>query len=157
MLRDKTPRRGTRNIVGDLILAISVVGIALMAPLARPLPAEATVNTARPAAHVKLIFIHHSTGQAWLDDGYGRLGLALRDNNYFVSDTNYGWGPDRIGDSTDLGHWWTWFRGPSSSDLPQGPLRRERPALQHLLPARQGPRRSQRDHHVQESAPPTRS
>jgi hypothetical protein len=36
-------------------------------------------------------------------------------NNYFVSDTNYGWGPDSIGDTTDIGNWWTWFRGPNSA------------------------------------------
>jgi hypothetical protein len=65
----------------------------------------------KPAKTVKLIFIHHSTGQAWLDDGNGKLGISLKNNNYFVSDTNYGWGPDAIGDRTDTGHWWTWFRG----------------------------------------------
>jgi hypothetical protein len=64
---------------------------------------------------VKLVFIHHSCGENWLGDGDGGLGIALRDNNYFVSDTNYGWGPDDIGDSTDIGHWWTWFQGPSSA------------------------------------------
>jgi hypothetical protein len=39
------------------------------------------------------------------------LGIALRDNNYFVSDTNYGWGPadqdegyGTIGDHTDIPH-----------------------------------------------------
>lgn len=78
-------------------------------------PAEAAVDTAPPASPIKLVFIHHSTGQAWLADGHGGLGLALRDNNYYVSDTNYGWGPDSIGSSTDIGHWWTWFRGASSS------------------------------------------
>jgi len=67
-------------------------------------------NPQPPASAVKLIFIHHSTGEGWLNDESGRLGIALRDNNYFVSDTNYGWGPDAIGDSTDIGHWWTWFR-----------------------------------------------
>ncbi len=72
------------------------------------------MNTAAPKSSVKLVFIHHSTGSAWLDDGHGGLGRALRDNNYFVSDTNYGWGPGSIGDSTDIGHWWTWFRGPSA-------------------------------------------
>ena len=51
---------------------------------------------------VKLIFIHHSTGENWLTDGYGNLGRELGDNNYFVSDTNYGWGPDSIGDRTDI-------------------------------------------------------
>jgi hypothetical protein len=68
-----------------------------------------------PAETVKLIFIHHSSGENWLGDDNGGLGLALRDNNYFVSDTNYGWGPDGIGNYTDIGHWWTWFRGPNSS------------------------------------------
>jgi hypothetical protein len=82
--------------------------------LAWPALAGAAVNTAPPASPVKLIFIHHSTGQAWLDDGHGGLGLGLRDNNYFVSDTNCGWGPASIGDSTDIGNWWTWFRGPSA-------------------------------------------
>ena len=69
----------------------------------------------KPAKTVKLIFIHHSTGQNWLADGNGDLGLALKNNNYFVSDTNYGWGPDGIGDRTDTGHWWLWFRSSSSS------------------------------------------
>jgi hypothetical protein len=77
---------------------------------------------AEPAGAAKLIFIHHSTGENWLANDNGGLGLALRDNNYFVSDTNYGWGPESveepgsaIGDHTDIGHWWSWFRGPSST------------------------------------------
>ena len=71
-------------------------------------------NPNPPTETVKLIFIHHSCGENWLDDRNGGLGLALRDSSYFVSDTNYGWGPDSIGDNTDIGHWWTWFRGPRS-------------------------------------------
>lgn len=63
-----------------------------------------------PAEAVKLIFIHHSTGENWLSDGYGNLGQALADNHYFVSDTNYGWGPDAIGDRTDIPNWLEWFR-----------------------------------------------
>ncbi len=62
----------------------------------------------------KLIFIHHSTGENWLADDNGGLGIALRDAGYYVSDTNYGWGPDGIGDRTDIGNWWEWFRGPES-------------------------------------------
>ena len=68
-----------------------------------------------PADPVRLIFIHHSCGSNLLSDSNGGLGITLRDNNYFVSDTNYGWGPDSIGSSTDIGHWWLWFRGPDST------------------------------------------
>jgi hypothetical protein len=73
-----------------------------------------------PAEPVKLVFIHHSTGGNWLadpnhDQPYGGLGVALRDNNYFVSATNYGWGPDNIGDRTDIPNWPEWFTGPNSS------------------------------------------
>jgi len=77
-------------------------------------PAPAADNPEAPTETVRLIFIHHSTGENWLADENGRLGLALGDNNYFVSDTNYGWGPDVIGDTTDIGHWWTWFRSERS-------------------------------------------
>jgi hypothetical protein len=76
-----------------------------------------------PAQPVKLIFLHHSSGENWLNDNNGRLGLALRDNNYFVSDTNYNWGPVPeagsvpIGSLTDIGHWWMWFRGPKSTEI----------------------------------------
>lgn len=62
-----------------------------------------------PRQSVRLIFIHHSSGANWLADQNGGLGKALMENNYFVSDTNYGWGPNRIGDRTDIGHWWEWF------------------------------------------------
>jgi hypothetical protein len=65
---------------------------------------------APPAKPVKLIFIHHSTGENWLSNSSGRLGIALKGKNFFVSDTNYGWGPDAIGDKTDIGQWWLWFR-----------------------------------------------
>lgn len=63
---------------------------------------------------IRLIFIHHSTGENWLADEDGGLGKALAENNYFVSDTNYGW--HSVGDYTDIGHWWLWFRGPASSN-----------------------------------------
>lgn len=67
-------------------------------------------DTSAPPDHVvKLIFIHHSTGENLLRDDYGGLGLALSQNNYFVSDTNYGWGPDAIGDRTDIPNWIDWF------------------------------------------------
>jgi len=61
---------------------------------------------------VKLVFVHHSVGENWLADGHGKLGEALARNNYFVSDTNYGWGPNGIGDRTDITNWPEWFTGP---------------------------------------------
>lgn len=80
-----------------------------------PVNTPISSNTTPPSTTVKLIFIHHSTGENWLSDENGKLGIVLRDNNYFVSDTNYGWGPDAIGDKTDIGQWWLWFRGPDSA------------------------------------------
>ena len=72
-------------------------------------------DPAPPDEPVKLIFIHHSVGENWLSDGDGDLGRTLAENNYFVSDTNYGWGPDSIGDVTDYYNWPDWFVGPESS------------------------------------------
>jgi hypothetical protein len=94
---------------------------ALLTPGAHPhLMAADLVNANPPVQPVRLIFIHHSTGENWLADENGGLGLALRNNNYVVSDTNYDWGPacpdcqdcdnSHIGSCTDLGHWWEWFR-----------------------------------------------
>jgi hypothetical protein len=92
------------RLAGALALIASVGGL----PAPWPALAQADVPTP-PAEPVKLIFIHHSTGENWLADGYGDLGLALAQNNYFVSDTNYGWGPDSIGDRTDIPNWPEWF------------------------------------------------
>lgn len=100
----KTKARPLLRILSAVVL-ITLLG-AVPAPGADP-------DVTPPSSTVKLIFIHHSCGQNWLDDSSGQLGMELRDNNYFVSDTNYGWGPDSIGDSTDIGQWWTWFLGPS--------------------------------------------
>jgi hypothetical protein len=86
------------------------------APAPEPNPPNPdSLNPNAPAQPVRLIFIHHSTGENWLSDENGGLGKALRDNSYFASDTNYGWGPDAIGDRTDIGNWWEWFRGPNSA------------------------------------------
>jgi hypothetical protein len=85
-----------------------LMGIILLFSLAAA-PAQGTDSSAPPDHTVKLIFIHHSTGENLLRDDYGGLGLALGQNNYFVSDTNYGWGPDAIGDRTDIPNWVEWF------------------------------------------------
>lgn len=71
-------------------------------------------NPEKPKKIVKLIFIHHSCGENWLSDNNGGLARMLQKNNYFVSDTNYGWGPDSIGDRTDIENWPQWFTGPQS-------------------------------------------
>ena len=68
-------------------------------------------NPNPPASTARLVFIHHSVGEDWL--GTGGLRQALNNNNYYVTDTNYGWGPDGIGDRTDIGHWYDWFLGTS--------------------------------------------
>ncbi len=68
-----------------------------------------------PAKPVRLVFIHHSSGTNWLADNYGGLGIALQQNNYLVSDTNYNWGPGQVGNRTDIGHWWEWFGDPQRS------------------------------------------
>ena len=92
-----------------------------VAPVADP----DALDPSPPAQPVRLIFIHHSSGENWLADGNGGLGLALMDNHYFVSDTNYGWGPNDpllggpIGDNTDIGHWWNWFVGPAQGSILQ--------------------------------------
>jgi len=68
-----------------------------------------------PEKPVRLVFIHHSSGANWLADNNGGLGIALEKNNYFVSDTNYNWGPGQVGNRTDIGHWWEWFCDPQRS------------------------------------------
>ena len=101
-------------------LAGAFVALAiLIAPFASAVgPAHAQADDPTPPAEpVKLIFIHHSTGENWLTDGYGNLGRTLGENNYFVSDTNYGWGPDAIGDRTDIPNWPEWFRSANTPDL----------------------------------------
>ncbi len=93
-----------------LICALILTGIASTSMIAFASPLEQAGDSNPPQGLVKLIFIHHSTGENWLTDGYGNLGLALADNNYYVSDTNYGWGPNGIGDRTDIPDWEEWFR-----------------------------------------------
>jgi len=89
---------------------IVFVVIALFLLSAGYAQATAVDNPNPPETVVKLVFIHHSSGENWLADENGGLGKTLGDNNYFVSDTNYGWGPEAIGDRTDVLNWLEWFR-----------------------------------------------
>lgn len=110
----------TLRAIALLVLATQVIALFFPSPLLlAAMPVPQADNPDPPAAPVKLIFIHHSTGGNWLadpspDQPYGGLGIALQDNNYFVSATNYGWGPDSIGDRTDIINWPEWFAGPQS-------------------------------------------
>ena len=99
------------------LITICMILLAFMLIAAMPVSKRQVQvdNPNVPESVVKLIFIHHSTGENWLTDGYGDLGRTLGQNNYFVSDTNYGWGPDSIGDRTDIPNWMEWFR---SGDTP---------------------------------------
>ena len=101
----RTPKRNPLYLVSALALALMSAA-----------PARQAVDASPPAQVVRLVFIHHSTGENWLADEYGGLGRALDQNNYFVSDTNYGWGPNSIGDRTDIPDWVEWFAG-DNTDL----------------------------------------
>ncbi|QTA91864.1 hypothetical protein [Desulfonema magnum] len=97
-----------------LTLVLSVFG--------NPYASFAADNPNPPSSPVKLIFIHHSTGGHWLADSnndgpYGGLGTVLRDNNYYVSATNYCWGPDEIGSRTDIINWPEWFTGSNRDNI----------------------------------------
>ncbi|MFH2038784.1 MAG: hypothetical protein ABIJ65_05050 [Chloroflexota bacterium] len=97
------------------ILMIVFLGCYSQPPLVS-VPSEfaADLDPSSPTSTVKLIFIHHSTGENWLRDDYGELGTALMNNNYYVSDTNYGWGSNSIGDRTDIPDWIEWFNSANS-------------------------------------------
>ena len=78
------------------------------------------LNPSPPSQTLFLVFIHHSTGEDWLKPEGGNLRQKLNENNYYVTDTNYDWGPldqdvrdgNPIGYHTDIGHWYNWFLGP---------------------------------------------
>ena len=70
------------------------------------------VDTSPPADPVKLCFIHHSTGSAWISSGSGGLGAELNTNNYYTTESDYGWDAepgDNLGDHTDTEDWPDWF------------------------------------------------
>lgn len=60
----------------------------------------------------RLVFIHHSTGSAWIATGNGNLGVALNASGYYVTECDYGWDAqpfDNLGDRTDTVNWPEWF------------------------------------------------
>jgi Viral BACON domain len=113
-MKRKNCTENTKKIWLLYLLAIAWVGLCFEPSVGL---VAAVDNPDPPASPVKLIFIHHSTGGNWLadpngDGPYGGLGNAMMNNNYFVSATNYGWGPNGIGDRTDIVNWPEWFTGP---------------------------------------------
>lgn len=101
-------------VVAGLLAAVCAITGCSRAASQTPLP------SARPPREpARLVFIHHSCGENWLADSNGGLAKALAENNYFVSDTNYGWGPNNIGDRTDITDWPEWFIGPRSREYAQ--------------------------------------
>ncbi len=73
---------------------------------------ELIIKTDPPSTTEKLVFIHHSCGDNWLNTGDGNLGNTLGANNYYVRDIYYGWDApynENIGDRTDTGDWPEWF------------------------------------------------
>jgi hypothetical protein len=99
------------------LIAITACFLMFIGICAAVMPQE--VNANPPPSPVRLIFIHHSTGENWLNDENGGLARALQQNNYYPTDTNYGWGPDTIGDRTDIPNWLEWFRGNNTPSIMQ--------------------------------------
>ncbi|RLG40751.1 MAG: hypothetical protein DRO05_05580 [Thermoproteota archaeon] len=103
-----------------LVLSILVSLLLSLSYLTSSLPSapDQPLNPNPPSTPVRLVFIHHSTGEDWLN--LGGLREALNENNYYVTETNYDWGPpdldvndgNPIGYHTDIGHWYNWFLGP---------------------------------------------
>jgi hypothetical protein len=118
-MKRKNRTENTKKIWLLYLLAIAWVGLCFEPSVGL---VAAVDNPDPPASPVKLIFIHHSTGGNWLadpngDGPYGGLGSAMMNNNYFVSATNYGWGPNGIGDRTDIVNWPEWFTGPDRDTI----------------------------------------
>jgi len=77
--------RFTTKLIALLLTLLFVVSIAATGVSAQQEPSISEgqnqvsgFNPSPPSAPVRLVFIHHSTGEAWLGDNYGRLGITLR-------------------------------------------------------------------------------
>lgn len=109
------------------LLAVLVISMAILSLGACAGPAPQSVDTTTPTSvtatvsptedttmpvptttaevtTVNLVFIHHSVGENWLNDGLCR---ALNESGYHVADIYYGW--RAYGDNTDTVDWPTWF------------------------------------------------
>ena len=91
-------------------IALSIL-IALFLIAAAPQPASnlQTDNSSPPDEVVKLIFIHHSTGENWLTDGYGDLGAPWGRTIILSATPTTAGDLNAIGDRTDIPNWTEWF------------------------------------------------
>lgn len=119
MLRNSYYLRSTLNrLYSIFLLSLLLIPALLTSLTSSKLYAQESYNTSPPSQTVRLVFIHHSTGEDWLN--IGGLREILNRNNYYVVEASYGWGPidkdvndgKTIGDHTDIGHWYNWFLGP---------------------------------------------
>ena len=104
------------------------------------MPGLQSDGQARCGTVKKVVFVYHSVGGHWLAHEYGGLVSALNRRGFFVNDITYVWQPPqcangvlkrarnralsllrrrpagarRIGDRTDIGHCYEWFRGPDA-------------------------------------------
>ncbi|NBD35317.1 MAG: hypothetical protein GVY30_04885, partial [Chloroflexi bacterium] len=72
------------SLMALMLFAESAWAYPLEEVSAVPALAPLADDPSPPDEPVKLIFIHHSCGENWLNDSDGGLGIALRDANYFV-------------------------------------------------------------------------
>jgi hypothetical protein len=119
MVKVNAMKRSGFHLAQPVLTFLIILLLAFPSVVASSPVTQQADNPNPPDHPVKLIFIHHSTGGNWLaapsqNELGGDLGRVLMENNYYVSATNYGWGPDSIGDSTDIPNWMDWFRGDNS-------------------------------------------
>ncbi|MFP4466265.1 MAG: hypothetical protein ACLFP1_04365 [Candidatus Goldiibacteriota bacterium] len=86
---------------------------------------QGDADTTAPSTTVRLMWIHHSTGSDWVSSSHGGLGTALNNNNYYVTEADYGWTVSNVeaGCSSDLGNytdtfdWPCWFNETSMPEV----------------------------------------
>ena len=66
----------------SIVSCVAVLATAVLLA-ALPTAALAAPNAAPPSATTKIVFVHHSTGSAWLQDGYGNLAAVTRGEQLF--------------------------------------------------------------------------
>jgi hypothetical protein len=92
-----------KKINGSRMVFVLFIIILLLAA-STPVFVAAQAENTEETTTINLVFIHHSCGANWLNDG---LCQALNENGYHVADIYYGW--REYGDRTDTADWLMWF------------------------------------------------